>query len=125
LEEAALGTAAFFGAAFFGEAALTGAAVGLAAAVFVVAAFFGAVAAFEPVTFGLGMGLFSLKVNYMHLRTLIYIFFASVNYLLHIFVENIFLICKIFFLPHWKPAKQRFWIGSYDFLQAKKSFAYC
>jgi hypothetical protein len=49
------------GAAFFGAAAL-GAAAGLAATAFVVTAFFGVVAAFEPVTFGLGMGLVSLKL---------------------------------------------------------------
>ena len=83
---AALGAAAFFGAAAFGAAALGAAAffgaaflaaeaAGLAATVFVVAAFFGAAAAFEPVTFGLGMGFVSLKVKCTALTVLIIHFF--------------------------------------------------
>jgi hypothetical protein len=59
---AALDAAAFAGAAFFGAAAFT--ATFFAAAGFLVAAFFGVVAAFEPVSFGLGIGLVSLKVLY-------------------------------------------------------------
>jgi hypothetical protein len=48
---------------------LTAVAAGFAAAAFFVAAFFGVVAAFEPVSFGLGIGLVSLKVNDRHLST--------------------------------------------------------